>query len=691
MVPVCVDGSNDGSVDYHLYNGLNKSRIVVQTTDNWQNLERKIKGNMSDVAGRADIDIYYMMVKEVVSNDVKERLEQQALDKHHLMMKILGANEVSSFILRYDLIDDLFRLSHTVSDEPSGKRIQQPEVMLHMYLSMSSDSRDLNQEMIDSTLRFILFNKPQQGRQELANEVLQYLRLPELRQLDVVGRIESLRSKGVFDECEGQLDLSSAARKEIDQLVGDYDAELSLFSDICVSTIKEIAGRDFAISNQKEFATLLARCYVSCYLDVVKRSDYELDSEIFASPVLNSPLTQIKSMLLKDGIAQHKLDECVNTLVLRASGNSLVKRLAQSVVYVAIRDYSSRNSPAVFNTDNWGSVSVYVDAAALMPFLVSSLFEQGRFARNETCLAISTIQKTRCKLLVPFDYVDEASSHLIAARWYCENEEGFEADFEFVPNAYVSSYYKMKKCGIEVPDTLREYLSLFCEDLFKFDSSQYSYKSVVRASISTLARYYGVEMTEFKDALDEQDIAYCDEWKEFLKKKKTDWRLIRHDASVLSHIYHKGRTQLGRNVLVTWDNSLLRADRTLRRDIWIVTPVDMADLVSVSFNDENYDLMALSHAVASVTTSSKEMAYGHILEKIMLMCKDKKMDWKCRLEIQRIRDEFFSYCDSNDSKDCSIESEECEKRTMEILDKSGFSEEESGVELTGGESQDINE
>ena len=48
LVPICVDGSNDGSVDYHLYEGLKKSRIVVQTTDTWQNLERKIRSNVDE-------------------------------------------------------------------------------------------------------------------------------------------------------------------------------------------------------------------------------------------------------------------------------------------------------------------------------------------------------------------------------------------------------------------------------------------------------------------------------------------------------------------------------------------------------------------------------------------------------------------------------------------------------------------
>ena len=220
--------------------------------------------------------------------------------------------------------------------------------------------------------------------------------------------------------------------------------------------------------------------------------------------------------------------------------------------------------------------------------------------------------------------------------------------------------------------------------MFRFDSERYSYKSVVRSSLARLSRDYGVEIVKFENNADEIDSAFAEQWKDHLRKKKSNDVLIRHDADVIKNIYHKTRSELGRNVLLTWDNALLRAEYDLRKDFWIVSPVDMADLVGTSSNEIRHDLLSLSHSIASVVPPRKELSYGHILDRIIMMCRDRKMDWQCRLDIQKIRDEFFNQCENLDSKSWKVIAADCEKRTVDLLGRAGFTDEEENEYAADG-------
>lgn len=679
LVPVCVDGTNDGGVDYALYEGLKKTKVAVQTTDTWRKIENKIKKNVLDVADRRDISAYYYIVKEVVSNDVKERLEQMALANHHLMMKIMGGNEISDFIIHYGLQMDFARVAKLDSIVGCRGRIEQPEVWLHSYLMMSTDRRDFTNEMIDSTLKYLLYNTSPLLRTELIDRCQVFLRLPLTQKSNIEGRIDSMMMTSTLLNSDNGIRLSEDENSAIDCIVADYEAELIAMSNICSEIIGQYSAERFALGDEKELATLLARCYIEHYCKVLRDADYMIKVSLFNSDAIASAAQQLRAMLLKCNVSSERIDQCFAALVTFASRINLVKRLAQSVVYVALRELSDKKSPAVFNTDDWSKISVFIDASVLMPYLASKMFDGNARYNAECRLSVDEILSVGCNCKVPYEYVEECASHLIAATWFAENQEGFEDDMALVPNAYVSAYFKMKNIGIELPDTLQEFLKLFCEDIFVNNGIQYEAKYAAIRSLSALLSDYNIKPIKLQSAFDESDLIFSRRWEEYLKTKKKDARLLRHDVSVLRYLRHQAINVEGRNVLLTWDSSLLQGTYEMRKDVWIVSPVNMADLICVHGSANDYDLMSFSHAIASVIPPTKEMAFGRILERVVNICKNKKMDWKCRQEILRLKHEFFERFEAQSSENQAKMISRFEEQTVKVLSQFGYNDDEESA------------
>lgn len=111
LTPVKVDGTNDGGVDFCLYEGIDKKKFVVQTTDTWLRLENKLLADAKKLSERENVEVCYALVKNVVSFVKKEAIENKALKTYGVIMKVFGANELASFILEYKLEDILLRLA----------------------------------------------------------------------------------------------------------------------------------------------------------------------------------------------------------------------------------------------------------------------------------------------------------------------------------------------------------------------------------------------------------------------------------------------------------------------------------------------------------------------------------------------------------------------------------------------------
>ena len=152
---------------------------------------------------------------------------------------------------------------------------------------------------------------------------------------------------------------------------------------------------------------------------------------------------------------------------------------------------------------------------------------------------------------------------------------------ELVPNAYVSAYFKMKKLGIELPETLQEFLKLFCEDIFVNNDGSCEVKYAAIRSLAGILNDYGIKAIKLQGRFDDSDLRFAHQWEEYLKTRKMDARLLRHDVSVLKYLRHQSINFEGRNVLLTWDTSLLQGRYDMRKDFWIVSPVNMADLICI--------------------------------------------------------------------------------------------------------------
>ena len=89
--------------------------------------------------------------------------------------------------------------------------------------------------------------------------------------------------------------------------------------------------------------------------------------------------------------------------------------------------------------------------------------------------------------------------------------------------------------------------------------------------------------------------------------------------------------------------------------------------------------MSFSHAIASVIPPTKEMAFGRILEKVVNICKNKKMDWKCRQEILRLKHEFFERVEAQSSENQARMISRFEEQTVKVLSQFGYNDDEEST------------
>lgn len=292
------------------------------------------------------------------------------------------------------------------------------------------------------------------GRDTLLEETMKFLGLPETRRSSLSGRIDALLTSGKILGKERDLYLHPSTKQSLQIADGIYVKELGQLSASQVDLLAEYGG-NWDQKKSEEVSLLLTQSFIYEQIKTAKHASLSFTMTGFGS-YIDSPIDKLKEIIRDSGVSHKDVNEVINKIIDLARETPLIKKLTNSVTFVALETSDSGKTSAILGRSSWKDIKVILDASVAIPYLASSLFahSSGRFSRGSN-ESISMLKEHGAKLTIPLVYLNECSSHLVNGLEYARELHELEDSFKYSQNGYVAHYYQLKEAKLKVPNTLK--------------------------------------------------------------------------------------------------------------------------------------------------------------------------------------------------------------------------------------------
>ena len=561
----------------------------------------------------------------------------------------MSATEIAGYIVSHKLLPDFAHAINLDIDFKKPHQFDRREVLLHTYFALGTDCKNLQNEIFENTLVMFLFEQEKMNRTDLIFKSSNFLSLSDSESIWLDRRIDALLTAKKIQKKAEELFLSKELSDEIKIANSLYDRDVDLLSQLCRDIIESKSGK-WSDDLASKMAILLAKCFVEKQIQNANDSSLSFSMTGFSSP-LENPQDQLRELIMQTGISAAKIDEVLLSLIEVAKGNPLIQKLVSSVVYICLRQVSPNKSVAVLNTDTWENVKVYLDSSVAIPYITSALFgpSQERFSKGSNA-TIKVFSNLSTKLIIPYEYLNECASHLLAAKDYCFTFSDFDDDLAYSRNGYVSHYFQRKKMALKVPDSLREYIEILSPNVFKPITDRHTQIALIMQDLQEKFKEYNITWENYsEDKIKEYrkniEIAYSYILAD--AKKNKGHIQIQHDINILAYLKQQSCDTAERLIMLTWDKTVIKLAREDSDFAWIVNPVEASDLVQARTSFSTDSLMSLGLSIAKVMTKKQETA-GHIIDKIVEFSNGDLEDYEYRKKILKIRKEAFALLDQQE-------------------------------------------
>ena len=462
--------------------------------------------------------------------------------------------------------------------------------------------------------------------------------------------------------------MSDEVKRNIQIANGVYKKDVEQLTAAQADLLREYGG-EWDYKKSSEASILLARCFVERQLKTAKHASLSFTMTGFGDLRENSK-SELKKLILDSGTPSTKLNELMSKMVELASNTAIINKLMNSIVYVALENSNAVSSAYILGTSNWREVRVILDASVAMPYLCTSLFgtSEGRFSKgsNET---IRLLLEKGAKIRIPWYYLNECASHLVAAQDYFYIDD-FDKDLAFSQNSYVSHYYQLKRAGVRVPNSLVDFIKILSEKACSQSVDRRQTIRMVMQDLQPLFKEYEVGYEDIKALKDihtkDIQIDYAYKMNELSRKKPAN--LIEHDVNVLGHIWRCVSERYDKILCLTWDAVMIGVGASQKYGGWIVSPVEAADLIQAKMPINSVKMMSLAHVVASSVEKTEALG-ARILDRAIQLSAAKMKDWEFKQKIASFKKEAIARIDINQD-DFNLEA--FDKETDKFLREQGF-------------------
>lgn len=647
-----VDGKGDGGTDYRLYND-SAERIVVgiQKTIQEKKWQEKCYNDAKKVKSSMDAKRFFYFTTVSRAGSEYSLLEEKILNDLDMHAKCLGAKEIAGMIVDRNLIADFARaikldlIAKNISIDPR-------EVLLHHYFVLSEDSSNFQNEIIENAiLSRLSINDGIYSRDELVEDAMTFLNLPEMRRIKLVSRIDALFSAGKIFKQNDKICLNVDKKNEIEFANGMYYKELNDISNE-ISNIISSHGVKWSHDDMSKAALLLSRAFVEEQLKNAKHSSLSLAMTGFGDVCGKDAKSELSELILQSGISGSNVHKVMQEIVDVGQKSPLISKLTGAVVYASMEEVGRSRAAIILGASVWSDVKVILDASVAIPYLCSQLFgsSSGRFSQGSSEV-VNILKESGARLVIPRHYINECASHLVSAVDYCSVDGGFEDDMKYSKNGYVSHYYNLKKMGKKVPDSLLQFIRAISKNVTVSPSDKANMVRSVMQDIQPLLLAYGVAY-EHIDRIPETytrdvEVKFAYEMNKLQRKKLGN--LIAHDVEVLSHV-KRLYSERGENVMcLTWDLVMISVGMENNKEGWIVSPTEASDLIQSRMKMSDGKLLSLAHSIAK-TMEAPGVLGGRIIDRVIQLSGARMADWEFRQKVSEYKEAAIARMDRNPAK-----------------------------------------
>jgi hypothetical protein len=255
------------------------------------------------------------------------------------------------------------------------------------------------------------------------------------------------------------------------------------------------------------------------------------------------------------------------------------------------------------------------------------------------------LKQASTRLVIPWVYINEVSSHLVRALNYPEVPE-FTESLEHSRNGFVAYYHQLKATGQPIPPTFREFVGHIAKSaLRQRPTSQEAVRSVM-ADVQPLLNRYGLKFDDISKVPEhfrkDVETSYVFRMSQLGRTKSQN--LIEHDVQVISHarraISERGEIRM----CLTWDAAMIAVGQEIGDCGWIVSPHEASDVIQTRLRVSESQLSALAHSLARVRERPSEFG-ARIIDRVVQLAGEQLQDWQFRDRLTRFYNESLGRID----------------------------------------------
>lgn len=553
---VDVNGTNDGGCDIKIYENKRELKKCVQVTirKDWENKLKKELSNVNDLIAKHQYsDKYDFFCSSVISEMKIEEYKQYALNEYSIDLTIYEAHRLSQLQCP-ELRNYLYSLHNDIIIRPDQLNIDKVTRSIYDFLTAGKGSSDIKNDILNSFIISILYEKGSMAISSLKNELEERLnkKIP-----DITHTINLLKTTQRIIKDQNDLNKIKLSDTEYDCAKNIFDYA-SLVEQEFKNSFQTIISK-YNVSNGDDLLEQLKLLYRNYYkndidedlnnsyqrkgVDVFKSFDTYLNSIIQEAELRNSFVGEIKKLC----------DE--NTYLNRISASESFLSLYKSD---KLEQYVTQSGKDIF-----------IDTPVII-YLLCATFEVDnsldwndplyRSVKSLYNLHLNNSEKVSFNVMS--SYIGEVAGEFKKAFQIAQLEDtSFFSYLGSTRNTFYNYYRHLKDNSVFDEE---EQITCFSDFLAAFDIDDNAFDSgddlVVIKRLSDIIEDLEIEIIscpffdDFKNAKVEYE-------KQLYDKQKSE-SAKNHDISQI--LYLLNNETVGNRAFITWDMSLPKLSERLQ-------------------------------------------------------------------------------------------------------------------------------
>jgi hypothetical protein len=610
-------------------------------------------------------------------NDAELRRKDLYLEEEYdTHVTCMCSSTLAEFIIDSNMEDKLF------SDGVEYCQIRPSDVdyltaAFHAMTIFSTDVNDLKGKVYDDAILFKVSSKHYKCKEELTNDVLDFLQLPKEKDEIIMKRIDSLLSRGQMHKESVGFVLLSSVENDIEARKKAYLYELGTLTSAQIELMRDDYKVDWTKDDSKKIAMLLSFSALDNQIRILREAKTKIDHPIFKM-AKGSEQKIIKYFTKEKGLDEERAHEAFEKFAKIAATHPLIIKITRACIYLALEGSNPLSSAQALGASKWKDFCVMLEPTVAIPYICSQLYTGGVTKLFEK--SIISVQKAitlTSKVSIPSSYINECAGHLLAARNY-QSIELDPVEMVYSNNAFVSNYFSLYNSGCKLPPSFLDYLATFSSAIKTERSDIKGWVREIMTDMSSLLMKGNVNQENIPLYNDEDLKDYENEYSLCLRErnKEKPEHLVHHDTIALKYTNDKVIHDNEHWIILSYDGILTRVGSQPFYKGWICSPIKFLELTNISRQLSETQMVSILHSVASF--SERTLAVGaKIMDRIVQYASPEMQTWEFKQELDLFKREMKESLHSNDD----IE-KEIIMRTDKFLKDRGIVINEEEIEIT---------